>query len=405
MNIRGIYANIRAHIGTYKRYRIRKRVPIEKILMGGENGIPADTYARLIENLTRPSTPILRGPHVQLLREYATMGDAILEPQTFEQTAYYKNAAQCIDATGFYFPHVTQKSQIRQVAADFVHQFSKGTVVSHDPASGHSTKHDPILLRKIWESDCFEIVDGNHRVAAAIMEGKTSVKAVIRGQPTRTPVQQLLLDVLWQKGRRELYQPLHFPEVGQWRVIRRCEDRLQLMKNYLNNNNITTGQYIDVGSSYGWFIAQMQRSGFDAWGIERDPFAIRVGELAYGNRAECVIRGDVAGVLQGLTKRYDVVSCFSVLHHFALGKAAEPPETLISLLGKRTEKVLFFETGQSHENWFKDTLPQWDLDYIKSFIIKNSDFTEVKALGTDTDGAHYPGNYGRTLFACTRRQS
>jgi hypothetical protein len=73
------------------------------------------------------------------------------------------------------------------------------------------------------------------------------------------------------------------------------------------------------------------------------------------------------------------------------------------LLAARSGRVLFLDTGQAHESWFRWTLQEWAPAYIASWIKANSDFNRVEAIGVDTDGTGaFSGKFGRTLFACSR---
>ena len=76
---------------------------------------------------------------------------------------------------------------------------------------------------------------------------------------------------------------------------------------------------------------------------------------------------------------------------------------MLKLLDRTTSSVLFFEMGQGHEEWFKESIAGWDPDRIERWLKDNTTFKKIYRLGTDTDNvAPYANNYGRTLFACLR---
>jgi hypothetical protein len=134
-----------------------------------------------------------------------------------------------------------------------------------------------------------------------------------------------------------------------------------------------------------------------------DKLALELGPLIYGIAADQVTAGDCTVLLREPARTADVVSCFSVLHHFVMGRGTSSAPDLMALLAKRTRKVLFLDTGQAHESWFRWTLPEWTPEYIESWILQHSDFTRVEAIGVDEDGSgSFRGKFGRTLFACTR---
>jgi 2-polyprenyl-3-methyl-5-hydroxy-6-metoxy-1,4-benzoquinol methylase len=338
-----------------------------------------------------------------LLNEYAAEGEKLFLPDRFAQTSYYQNAAECIELTGSYFPYVNDNSQIISVAQSFIKRFVKNEQLELASDSGHSAAEQPIRVRPIQYSDCYEVIDGNHRIAAAFVRGMRDIEVLPEGDPVLTPAQEQILSVMWQDGRVELYQPVSLPETKNWRLVRKCTDRMVMMQKFLSCFAFKTESYLDIGASYGWFIREMRRSGISAFGVERDPMAIAVGEMVYGNLPSSVTRSDIVRFLRYETRSFDVTSCFSVLHHFALGRASIGPEDLISLIDRVTRRVLFFDTGQAHEEWFCQSLAKWDTSYVQDWLQRNTSFSKVIPLGTDNDAVPpYEKNYRRTMFACYR---
>jgi len=65
--------------------------------------------------------------------------------------------------------------------------------------------------------------------------------------------------------------------------------------------------------------------------------------------------------------------------------------------------VLFLDTGEGHEAWFRESLAGWDADRVAAFLKQHGTFDEVVDLGPDADAVPpYESNYGRHLFACVR---
>ena len=178
-----------------------------------------------------------------------------------------------------------------------------------------------------------------------------------------------------------------------------------MMLNFLNGVNQLdeSPSYVDLGSSYGWFVNRLMREGYDAYGVERDNCAIDTGKICYSLPDKRILRRELVSFLLDQDRKYDVVSCFSVLHHFALGRGTVSDHTFMGLLDKVTKHILFLDTGQSTEAWFHETLAGWDPQFIQRWILKHSSFDKVTPLGIDADRRWpYGRNYGRTLFACTR---
>jgi hypothetical protein len=383
-------------------------VPLDKLLRGGEAGCGARQFASVAEDPLIPSTPIGASPHALLLQEYARDGEAVFHHDRITKTPYYQNAFKIVDAIGPYFD-AENPGEIERVMRRFVedHQRLSGRRQRIPFASAPGSLP---IVRPIAGSDCYEIVDGHHRLARAFVAGETTARVRVKGRPTRTPAQDLLAEVLWQGGRRELYQPVPFPEVQNLPLVRRCTDRFEMIERFLRSEGIAPTpdkRYLDIGSSYGWFVASMRDLGFDANGVERDPVAAKVGQWAYGLAREDVTRSEAVRYLRGCG-RYDITSCFSVLHHFVLGRGGGvSAEELIKLIDDVTGKVLFFDTGEGHERWFSHTLGTmpggWSAAHVEQWLRDNTSFSRVERLGVDQDAVPpFEAQYSRTLFACVR---
>ena len=382
-------------------------VPIDKLLRGGENGIRSAKYAEITADFLRPSSLAIDSSHVKLLQLYDEIGDEIFKPHVFEQTDYYQNAHKCMNVAGQYF--YDEPVKIILVAERFIEQY-KGMSVDHLQNHPGQSAGGPVLVRPVKNSSYYEVIDGHHRIALAYMQGKKNVTVLIYDKgDVFTPLQQLLLDVLWINKKKWLYQPVESPEIKeQWILVRNCYDRLEMMLNFLQkqqllpqNNNVPS--YLDIGSSYGFFVSQMLQRGFNACGLERDIIAISVGQHVYGLPQDSCYNSDIIEFLNTHECQYEVVSCLSVLHHYVLKKQSVSAEEFMQLLDKITGKVLFLETAENHEPEFKNLLPLWSVDYIVDWIKDNSSFTKVIPLGKDNDRKKpFEGYYGRTTFACIR---
>lgn len=382
-------------------------LPINRILRGGENGIRAAKYSELTHDFLRPSTRVIEGPHVKFLQLYDKVGMEIFDDENFKSTEYFKNAMTCMHYTGSYF--YDRETKIKTLAQRFVAQY-EGKSLNEHKQPGQSDIGQPIWVRPIKYSSCYELIDGNHRVARAIMNGKKSIKAFIyESEPVLTPLQQLLLDCLWINKKRWLYQPVDFPELSdKWTLIRKCDDRLLMMMKFLSSDylNLEERNYLDIGSSYGWFVKKFSEGGFQAIGLERDPFGMDIGFKVYGLNPSQIVHSDIGLGLERLLnqgKVFSVISCLSVLHHFVLKKSSLSAEDFIRLVCKLTRSVLFLDTGEASEFAFGTSLDGWTPEFIASWIKKHTRFKQVIPLGKDDD-RHPPfqGYYNRTLFACVK---
>lgn len=377
-------------------------IPVTNLLMGGENGLTGAEFALAVNNPLRPSMPITRSPHVQLLKDYVTLREDIFAPELFLQTAYWENAKLCIYLQGQYFGGTTINDVIER-GRRFISRFNG--IQLTDTRFGESDPGSVPVVRRVAFSNCFEVTDGKHRMAIDIMRGARSVRcAVLADEPVMTPIQQMVLGSDWTEGHRVVYQPLDLPEFREWPIVRRCRDRLQMMRAFLSSRGPRSGSYLDIGSSYGWFVKQMGALGYQASGIDRDKAAVAVGTIVYGVNPAQITVGDMIEFLSRAGQRFDVVSCFSVLHHFLLGRGgATSPLDFIRLVDSITGSVLFFDTGEAHEDWFKESLKEWNAEYIANWLRENTSFKTVEMLGVDSDNVGiYRTQYGRHLFACYR---
>jgi SAM-dependent methyltransferase len=388
------------HAIQTRRARIRAvPIPIDRLMMGGEQGFDGATWAELCGDILRCSTPVRHSPHAKLLADFRERGGAVLELPAFAETAYARNAAQVIRISGSYFG-ATDLEGVRRRAQCFA-RWPAGGIPNLDPAE--TPPGQPIRVRQIAYSDCFQVIDGLHRLAHLLISSATVAMVSIERPTVFTPVQELLLSMTWLSGRRELYQPVSFPEVSTWPVVRRCEDRLALMTPLLEM--VPSGAtYLDVACGYGWFVSALARRGFSASGLDLDPRAAEIAHLAYGVEPNRILVGDARGVLEASTP-FDVVSCFSLLHHFILDGRLEAAVEFLRLLDARTRMVLFVDMGQSHEALLAKRMPGWDAERIQAWLSDHMSFNQVVALGPDRDNvAPYETEYGRTVFACVRKE-
>ncbi|MBC9733454.1 class I SAM-dependent methyltransferase [Nocardioides marmotae] len=390
------------------------KVPLSKILLGGQNGLPAAALAEATGDLLWGSRPVADGPHVALLR--AGLAGPLTDAEVLA-SSYADLARACIRLSGQYFG-VTDDAGILRLARDFL-------ALAAAPDAGGSARPAPdgparpnqsepgapVLLAPVRDSDCYQVVDGHHRLAIEVVRGAVGIRAKVRRFAVTTPLQDVLDEMSWIGGERELYQPVDAPELrAGYRVVRRCTDRLAMMAPLLEDvaaeadTAARPPTYLDVAACYGWFVDAVGRLGYDAEGIERDPAAPRVAAALHGTDPARMNVGDAVDFLAG-GRQWDVVSCFSLLHHFVLGRGACPPEELVRLLDRATGRVLFLDTGQAHEQWFRDSLPAWDTERVRSFLAEHTTFDQIIDLGADQDAVPpYQDNYGRHLFACVRNR-
>jgi hypothetical protein len=384
-------------------------IALDRVLLGGEGGLDAASWADRTGDLARASLLLTESPHVRFLEEYLERGDGLFEPRHLEATVYYRNAAACVKHLGHYFGH-SDASGIRAQARAFAVLFDRmrqadPSGVQFGPREGHSQRASLPRVHETLTPGVYQLMDGAHRLAAAVAMGRRSARAAVA--PARpTELQRLVLGVGQTGGRRELYQPIPRPDFdSSWPVVRRCADRFQQMQRFLSEIGLPSSglTVLDLACSYGWFVAAFGKGRSQAMGVDRDPRALRVGRIAYGLRSDQVVADDLLGFARACERRFDVVLALSVLHHYALGMESESPQEVLRQLDRLTGRVLFLDSGQSHEHWFRERLPGWNKEGLLDLLQRSTTFRKVDVLGVDADAAGpYAGNYGRTLFALAR---
>jgi SAM-dependent methyltransferase len=383
---------------AYAVYRVKpglfvQKLRLGKLLVGGLNRRSAATHARLTGDLRRPSTAIADSAYVQFLKTYRQIGDAIFQPDQFAATSYVSQALQGVELYGRYCSHVDADG-ITQKARRFARMLDGEYLSAHDK---HESRAGAAEVRRIKFSDCYEVVDGHHRLALAVMRGLDKYPcSILPTEGALTPLQQLVMDSVWMFGKRRLCQPISAPELQGWPVERRCVDRLEMITAWLARRGISSGSFLDLGSSYGWFISEMSKRGFQALGIERDAAVATVGQLAYGIEQSANTVLDACTFLPSFRRQYDVVCCLSILHHFLLGDESIPAAEFIKFVDSITKSVLFLDTEECPEGRVDHPLNGWNSQFILTWLRDHTSFSSIEILGVDRD------RHGRRLFVCSR---
>ena len=360
-------------------------------------------------NMQRASLLLADSPHVKFLEKYNEIGETLLLTHNFEQTAYYKNAMECVQLTGNYFGQRTVEGITAQ-ARSFINLYdriitSNSLEVKFPSTACHSPSHSLPVVRKTWTPNTVQIDDGMHRLAISWVSGRKETTAlVLPAMPTK--LQSLVTQVARNQELPGLYQSIDSVEFDRsWTVVRHCKDRFDMMLRFLSASHYRVSDLtiLDLGCSYGWFVSEFLKKGANAIGVDIDSAALKIGQIAYGLTAKQVVESDLFGFLDDCDRTYDVVLLLSLLHHFALKPNYNSPVEALKRADAVTASVLFIDTGQAHEQRYRKKLPDWDNDFIVNFVKQHSSFDRVIPLGADSDrGLRSRGNYRRTLFACFR---
>lgn len=380
-----------------------RSVPVDSLLLGGQNHGSAAGFAGALDDPWWASTRVQDGPHADLLRR---AGAGPLSDADLLGSAYGAMARAAIRLDGQYFDARDDDGILRGARA-FLNDQRLHAVPEHPEQVGSARTPPgvPVDVAPIADSACYQVLDGHHRIARAAVAGQKNLEVRVRRVPVRTPLQELLGAMSWIGGEPELYQPVDAPEVATWPTARGCRDRWDKMRQLLAAEEVPIGSYLDVASCYGWFVAAARDHGFRAEGVEQDPSAPALGQLVHGLGPSDVHTGEAVTFLRGAGRQWDVVSCFSLVHHFVLGRSEDSAEDLVRALDAVARRVLFLDTGQAHERWFAESLAGWDTERVGEVLGQWTTFDRIVDLGPDEDDrGPYTGNYGRHLFACLRSE-
>jgi methyltransferase family protein len=379
-----------------------KEIDLRRTLIGGEGNYDAGHWADITGEPQRASILLKDSPHVKFLEQYCAIGEKLFLWDTFEESSYFKNAAQCVQICRHYFGHRTREGILQQ-ARSFAARYEQ--IKNGNGSQARLTfEQSPLpVVRETLTPNTFQIVDGHHGLAIAWALGQQKAKAAVLVPPMPTALQSL---VLTAHHIRALYHPLNGPEFdNSWERVRQCDERFGMMLRFLGSNGRKLDELsvVDLGCCYGWFVSEFSKRGCRAIGIDRDPAALKIGRIAYGLRAEQVIQTEIMAFLRSCNRTFDVVLLLSILQDFAQRPDFGSTEELLKRIDAITGSYLFLETGQNHEQWYRNVLSQWGNDFIINLIRQHTSFSRVLALGVGSDNiGSYRNNYARTLFVCLR---
>lgn len=391
----------------------RQQVRLDRLLIGDQMGLPLEEWIPLSGEITRLSVPLSDSPYVQLLTTHDAQDLALIPDDALRELSYFQMARASLLTMGSYMNRVDEAGLLEEMRARRevairppATQTSRARLaaLSHFPLRARSGPGWPPLVNRVRDSEWFEIQDGHHRLAAALVSGATHSDVVIRGR-RYTYLQSVLRRVRQVRGS-ELYQPIAAPEVSTWLLLRSCKDRFDRMRSFLASRGFPldlSASVLDCACSYGWFVRAFRQEGLHARGIDLDPFALEVGRLALGLDRSALSRQELLHFLTYAREAYDYVLCLSLLHHFVMGTIAGNPAQVVARLSGVTRRVLFLDSGEEHEAWFGAKLDGWNADSLRHFLAEHGGFREVVALGRDDDAVgRNRRNYRRMLFACIK---
>ena len=185
--------------------------------------------------------------------------------------------------------------------------------------------------------------------------------------------------------------------------LRESESRAKLIIESLQEK---TGSYLDIGSQLGYFVFKMADSGFFATGIEASKYPHNYAsslKVINNDHNACFINMSIDSSNVKNLPSYDVISILNVFHHLVYFYSFKDADIIMKELVSKTNKTLFFETGEFEEQgeYWTDCLSfmgkdskNWTFNYLKSL-----GFANVSKIG---EFSTHLNNHSRTLYCCTK---
>jgi hypothetical protein len=198
------------------------------------------------------------------------------------------------------------------------------------------------------------------------------------------------------------YQPIWMGNRHSKRSVRECEDRWAIVEETLTATN--AANLVDLGCAEGYFVRRTAETGRIAIGVDRDYNRLGLIEPARmfdRSKGSGFILGDIEPELIGRLPKFDVVICFSVMHHILRQNSLGHAREVLAAIASVTNKALLFDMGQSNEtstSW-AEKIPSMGDDpegWIRDFL--NVSFRQVETVGK-TDAFRDP--IARFVFRCT----
>lgn len=360
------------------------RVDTSLLLVGPQGGYDAVAFATATGSLGLGSTPMDRSPHVRLLHEAIDRG-APLTDDELRASEYWAFAHRVADLDGSWFG-ARSDSEFLEVTRNFIDWSLDRSARVTEAAGTPFEEH--ILAAAISGSPAFQIIDGHHRVAKAITRGELSLLVNRTWLGTETPLQHRLRE-LNSKGHRlkTLRQPVPARDVETgWVVATDCRDRLLRVVHLLErlpSELAAPTSYLDVGSSYGWYLGEMKRFGFSVLGVEPEPGAVEIGRSFYGLDASEVVVGEPLEVVEQMEEPFDVVSCFGLLAAFAGGSGRETAERLVKAMDRIVDRVLILESDE--DPTYASLPPGANPASLTRLVLDSTSFRQAVDLGENHD--------------------
>lgn len=221
-------------------------------------------------------------------------------------------------------------------------------------------------------------------------------------ESVRPAVARGLVKFFIRTNKVQLYQPIPWLGINESDRSSECVSRWQAIESELESFDIP-GTAMDLGSQLGYFSFMLAERGWLCQSIEATRSSYEVSKLIQ-------VASDIRGVAfsrihideKNIAKlpKVDVVVFLSLWHHLCRADGFESAKSILKQALARTRRVMFFETGQSNEDYmgWSHSLPKMGPDekkWIKELLIEAGS-NDVRHLG---EFKTHLGPVRRHLFA------
>lgn len=202
------------------------------------------------------------------------------------------------------------------------------------------------------------------------------------------------------------YQPIPWLGIHRARRGEGTDSRLKAICDMIQRQGCKS--CVDIGCNSGFFAITLAEMGLNVIGIEGDPRYVQI--MNHTIRRTSKRNVGVLAIQLSLenAELIPVVDCIlflSVWHHVVMNKGLVEATDLLRRIWDKTEKVLFFETGEL-EMPLRYNLPEMrpePKEWITGYLVESLCGAEVFHLGTHMAFAPDGKRATRNLFACVRR--
>jgi hypothetical protein len=178
------------------------------------------------------------------------------------------------------------------------------------------------------------------------------------------------------------------------------------MRRFIDDLDVQSA--VDIGANIGWFVFAFDALGIPAVGVEREARSVRIALYARQRTPQPSRASFLVLDLDPTTLRFvppaDCVVCLSVWHHFVRDVGLEPATRMLRGIWERTNKVLFFETGENEMplSWGLPRMEPDSATWLTSYLEETCTGSRIVHLGRHDAGLDGATTAMRNLFAIVR---